>query len=134
MDDYSDIINHPHHISENHPPMSMQARAAQFSPFKALVGYDEAVAETARYVEARSELDEEKVRQIDAVLRQAEGRAVSIEYFVPDDRKTGGRYVKETGRVSKVDIFEGSIVLANGTKRVAFEDIYDLSLIRPEEV
>ena len=47
-DDYSDIINLPHHVSKVHPPQPMEKRAAQFSPFAALTGYDDAVEETAR--------------------------------------------------------------------------------------
>lgn len=46
--DYSDIIDHPHHVSQRHPQMSMWARAAQFSSFSALTGHDEAIEQTAR--------------------------------------------------------------------------------------
>ena len=46
--DYSRIIDHPHHQSEKRPHMSMTARAAQFSPFAALTGYEEAIDDTAR--------------------------------------------------------------------------------------
>lgn len=53
MKDYSDIIDHPHYEPKNHPRMTMQNRAAQFSPFAALTGYGEAVSETARMVEER---------------------------------------------------------------------------------
>ena len=45
---YDDIINLPHYISKKHPQMSMEERAAQFAPFAALVGYEDAVEETAR--------------------------------------------------------------------------------------
>ncbi len=37
---YADIIDLPHHVSERHPQMSMESRAAQFSPFAALANYD----------------------------------------------------------------------------------------------
>lgn len=46
MEDYSDIINMPHHISKKHPQMSMSNRAAQFSPFAALTGYEAAIKDT----------------------------------------------------------------------------------------
>ncbi len=46
--DYDDIINLPHHVSKVHPPMSLQARAAQFAPFAALSGHQEAIDEVAR--------------------------------------------------------------------------------------
>ena len=56
---YDDIINLEHHISKTHKQMSMQNRAAQFAPFAALTGYEEAVKETARFTEQKIELDEE---------------------------------------------------------------------------
>ena len=43
--DYSDILNLPHPVSEKHPRMSLYDRAAQFSPFAALTGYDAAIEE-----------------------------------------------------------------------------------------
>jgi hypothetical protein len=47
-DDYSDIINLSHHVSTRHPQMSMEARAAQFAPFSALTGFEDAIDDTAR--------------------------------------------------------------------------------------
>ena len=47
-DDYSDIINLPHHVSKNHPQMSREARAAQFAPFAALTGYDDVIEDRGR--------------------------------------------------------------------------------------
>lgn len=58
MDDYSDIIDLPHHISKTHPQMSMDARAAQFAPFAALTGYEDAVKETARQVDTMMDTEE----------------------------------------------------------------------------
>ena len=68
MSRYDDIINLPHHVSANHPRMSMHDKAAQFAPFAALVGYDDAVAETARLTESRPELDEQEQRELNARL------------------------------------------------------------------
>lgn len=48
MNQYDDIIDHPHHVSDRHPRMSMYQRAAQFAPFSALAGHSEAIMETAR--------------------------------------------------------------------------------------
>lgn len=45
-DNYSDIIEMPHHVSSNRQPMSMHARAAQFAPFAALTGHDDAIEKT----------------------------------------------------------------------------------------
>ena len=89
MSRYDDIINLPHHVSANHPRMSMPDRAAQFAPFAALVGYDDAVAETARLTESRPELDEQEQRELNARLCELadhvqEHPEVRIRYFVPD--------------------------------------------------
>ena len=50
-DRYDDIINLPHPTSKRYPRMPLAERAAQFSPFAALTGYDSVIAETARKVE-----------------------------------------------------------------------------------
>ncbi|MBO7440663.1 MAG: hypothetical protein J6T96_04975 [Bacteroidales bacterium] len=47
-DDYTDIIHLPHHVSTRHPQMPMITRAAQFAPFSALTGLDDALDETAQ--------------------------------------------------------------------------------------
>ena len=57
-DRYKDIIEHPHHVSSVHPPMSPEKRAAQFSPFAALTGYDDAVKETAQLTDQLIQLSE----------------------------------------------------------------------------
>ncbi len=56
--EYDDIIHLPHHVSATHPPMTAMDRAAQFSPFAALTGYDAAIKETARLTDERIALDE----------------------------------------------------------------------------
>ena len=48
MNDYSDIIDHHHYQSTTRPHMSMYDRAAQFSPFAALTGYEESVEDAAK--------------------------------------------------------------------------------------
>jgi len=60
VSNYDDIINHPHHVSKKHPPMSMLARAAQFAPFAALTGYDAAIDDTKRKVEQEWEVKSEE--------------------------------------------------------------------------
>ena len=69
-DSYEDIINLPHHVSETHPQMSIEARAAQFAPFAALTGYSEAVKETARLTEKRIEIDEGLKLQLNNKLQK----------------------------------------------------------------
>ena len=117
MSRYDDIINLPHHVSLTRQRMSMHDRAAQFAPFAALVGYDDAVAETARLTETRPELDEQEQRAINERLAYIadhihEYPEVRIRYFVPDERKSGGAILKFNGIVRK--IANGIIVTADG--------------------
>lgn len=111
-----DIIYLPHHVSERHARMSMMDRAAQFSPFAALTGYDAAIKEAARLTDAKIELDESEKEILDLKLREATecGKPVRITHFLPDERKAGGAYVCTTGRVKKLDTATGSIVFENG--------------------
>ena len=116
MSSYDDIINLPHHVSPTRQRMSMHDRAAQFAPFSALVGYDDAVAETARLTEARPELDEQEQRIINEQLafiveHIKEQPEVSIKYFVPDERKSGGKTAHISGNVSNLSISHGIIIV-----------------------
>ena len=70
MNEYRDIINLPHHVSKNHPPMDLLDRAAQFSPFAALTGHDAAIKETARLTDKRVELDENSREILDEKMSQ----------------------------------------------------------------
>lgn len=120
MGDYDDIIDLPHHVSETHPPMSRADRAAQFSPFAALTGYDVAARETARVTERRIELDEGVKAELNARLNcilehLPEHPQVSITYFVPDEKKSGGAYRTVTGAVRKLDSFAKTLTLVDGT-------------------
>lgn len=103
---YDDVIHLPHPASKIHPRMSMVDRAAQFSPFAALTGYDAVLKETARLTGERIELDEyeknalnERLQLIAATL--GEDHEVSITYFKPDELKAGGEYVTVTGEIKK---------------------------------
>lgn len=120
MGNYDDIIDMPHHVSETHPPMSRADRAAQFSPFAALTGYDAAVRETARVTERRIELDEgvkaELNARLNCILKHlSEHPQVSITYFMPDEKKSGGAYRTVTGAVRKLDGFAKTLTLVDGT-------------------
>lgn len=117
---YDDILLLPHHVSEKHPPMSRLDRAAQFSPFAALTGYEAAVEETARLTDRRIELDEGEKEAIDQRLtlvqeRLPEPTEVTITYFMPDKKKAGGAYVIVSGTVKKIDDYERTVVLRGGT-------------------
>lgn len=129
--DYSDIINLPHHVSETRPHMSMLDRAAQFSPFAALTGYDAAVKETARLTDQRTDLDEEMKQNISERLNLIQENLtaapmVEITYFVPDERKEGGAYCTATGTVKKIDDFQRLVVLTDGTD-IPIDEIIKIS-------
>ena len=118
---YDDIIHLPHHVSRNHPPMPMLDRAAQFAPFAALTGYEAAVGETARLTAERRELDaqeaEELTRRLASLIACLPERPeVTVEYFVPDERKSGGAYVTVTGRVRHISVAEKTLVMEDGTE------------------
>ena len=120
-DSYDDIINLPHYISPQHTPMSLLNRAAQFAPFAALTGYDEAVKETARYTDNAADLDENRIEIINEKLiflreKQNERPLVTVSYFLSDERKNGGAYVAVTGKVKKIDDLERIIILDDGTE------------------
>lgn len=125
---YDDIINLSHHRSSTHPPMSNQARAAQFAPFAALVGYDEAVQETARLTDSQVDLNDDLRQALDQQLRQlqasfADKPRITITYFIPDQRKTGGRYVSTTSCVTHIDSFKRSLRLEDNTD-IPFDRIF----------
>ena len=125
---YDDIIHLPHHVSAAHPQMSLYDRAAQFAPFKALSGYEDDMEETARLTDARIELDESRVEQLDARLRLlaehvTESPEVSVTVFRADERKEGGAYRTESGRVKKLDAVAGVLVMRDG-RRYPFSDLY----------
>ena len=125
---YADIINLPHHVSGQHVPMSMADRAAQFSPFAALTGHDAAIAEAARLTDERPILDESVKLEISDRLQAAAAApsiALNIVYFVPDARKTGGRYEEATGRIKKLLPHESLIIMEDGT-RIKVEDIVEV--------
>jgi len=128
---YDDILPLPHHVSEKHPPMSRLDRAAQFSPFAALTGYDAAVKETARMTDRRIELDEGEKEAIDQRLtllqeRLPEPTEVTITYFVPDKRKAGGAYVSVSGTVKKIDDYERVVILRDGMS-IPIDEILHIS-------
>ncbi len=118
---YDDIIHLPHHVSQNHPQMSLRDRAAQFAPFAALTGYESAVGETARLTAERRELDAQEAEELNRRLSELAARLqdrpeVTIEYFVPDERKSGGAYVTVTDWVRHISVPEKTLVMEDGTE------------------
>ena len=129
-DNYEDIINLPHHVSTRHPQMSMMNRAAQFAPFAALTGHSAAIEETARLTESQQELadeDNEILNQKMTYLREAinEHPTISITYFEPDKRKSGGRYMSIEGQLQNIDDYNQTIVLKNG-EAIPLKSILDI--------
>ncbi len=129
---YEDIIYLPHPVSRNHPPMPVGDRAAQFAPFAALTGYEEAVEEAARLTECRIELDRDRIEELDRELRRLrehikERPEADIVCFKADERKTGGALVTLSGRVKKIDEYDGRLIMADGSV-IAIEDIYGIDL------
>ena len=117
---YDDIINLPHHVSATHPRMAALDRAAQFSPFAALTGYDSAIRETARLTNERVELDEcMKVALSDRLQfiadRIEEHPEIAITYFQSDAKKNGGTYVTAIGAVKKIAGYERVVLMTDGT-------------------
>lgn len=124
---YDDILNLPHPTSKNHPRMSIQERAAQFSPFAALTGHAAAIAETARLTDRKMELDEDTRAELDrrqAILLEqiSERPEVTVTWFRPDERKDGGAYVTTAGWLKKIDQVERILVLMDGTN-IPLEDV-----------
>ncbi len=129
-DNYDDLLHLPHPTSKKHPRMSRLDRAAQFSPFAALTGYDDAVKETARLTDRRIELDEDKLAVLDERLRlvlawEGDPPLVSVTWFQPDRRKEGGAYVTTQGRIRKVDEVKRVLVMDDGGK-IPADDIVEL--------
>lgn len=132
---YEDMIELPRHVSAVHPAMDISERAAQFSAFAALTGYEEAVQETERLTEERVELDEEVKYAINEKLlalktRLAESgksQETAITYFVPDERKSGGAYVTVTGAVKKIDAYRQVAVMEDGS-RIPIDDIVGITI------
>ena len=132
-DNYDDIKHLTRPQYDDLHPMSMHDRAAQFSPFAALVGYDDAVAETARLTDSRAELTEDEMSELNANLNRLldsldEQPQISVTYFVPDEKKSGGKYVDKVGVVRIYDSYVGELVFTDGV-RIAVADMAKLDFM-----
>ena len=123
MGKYDDIINMPHYQSKKHPQMSIYMRAAQFSPFAALTGFEEQTEETARLTDERIELDE-KLNELMSYDNLMDVQ-VRITYFEEDLLKSGGKYRKVHVNIKKIDAINRCIVLEDRSK-ILIDDIYDI--------
>ena len=128
---YTDMLNLPHPVSESHPRMTIQNRAAQFAPFAALTGYEDAVKEASRLTDEKVDLDENSKELLDEKLQfigehLKEQPEISITYFEPDEKKEGGAYRTLTDCVKKIDFYTQTVVLQNGTQ-IQIKDIMEIS-------
>ena len=132
-DNYDDIKHLTRPQYDDLHPMSMHDRAAQFSPFAALVGYDDAVAETARLNDSKAELTEDEMSELNANLnrlldRLDEQPEISVTYFVPDEKKSGGKYVEKVGVVRIYDEYSQELVFTDGV-RIAVADMANIDFL-----
>lgn len=115
---YDDMLEMEHHVSGTHRHMTMEQRAAQFSPFAALTGYDEAIQESSRLTSRRMKLSEEEQEELDQKLRilslhEKEKPEVTVTWFEEDPYKEGGSYRQETVQIRKLDTSAGNLVLSD---------------------
>lgn len=127
---YGDIIGLPHYQSVKRAHMSASDRAAQFSPFAALTGFDDGIRESARYVDKKSEPDEQAVAMLDRTLQElqahlSEAPTVLIEHFEQDGSKPGGFYRTTEGQVVRIDRYQQVIELSDGTV-ISMPDLYSI--------
>ena len=127
---YADIINLPHPTSKRHPRMAASNRAAQFSPFAALTGYDAAIRESSRLTGRRRILCEEEKARISEklqLLSESEDKnSITVLHFVKDATKDGGAYNETVGEFDRVDKDRAELVLTDGT-RIPLESIDGIS-------
>ena len=135
---YGDMFDLPHHTSAKHPPMPVADRAAQFSPFAALTGHADRLRETARLTDRQIIPDEERAAALDRRLRALlhclpQQPQVEITYFVPDESKSGGRYVTARGRLKKATEHPCRLILTDGTTIEAAQILALQSPLLPED-
>jgi PAS domain-containing protein len=129
---YDDIIHLPHPVSKRHAPMSRSSRAAQFSPFAALTGYDDAIDETARLTDFWQPPDEQGQADLDCQLRWLQEHAaqhpqLTLTVFQPDLRKQGGAYVEVRGQFRQLDPVNRAIVLTDW-RRFSLDSVREIRL------
>ena len=130
---YRELLNTPYpnpEIEKDFPDAVL--RGAQFAPFAALTGHDEAIAETARLTDGKVQLSEfeqeEQNRTLQYLLEHLdECPKVSVTHFVPDEKKQGGAYITKQGTLIKIRTTEQKLLLSDGTE-VFIPDILSLEI------
>jgi hypothetical protein len=133
MRDYEDIKKMRRPQYADLPPMSIHDRAAQFAPFAALVGYGDAVEETERLTEGRREMEEDEIGELNRRLAELSERLkerpkIRVTYFIPDKKKSGGRYASKIGNARTIDLYDNRIIFTDG-EAVAVKDMYSIVFI-----
>ena len=110
--------------------MTVYNRAAQFSPFAALTGHEEALKETARITDNKIELDENVKRELDYKLQQILNKNdfiqnVQITYFKKDENKEGGAYLNICSKIKKIDEYKKTVEFTDG-KEIFIDDIISI--------
>lgn len=130
MNKYDDIMHYDYAGSSSHAHMAMRERAAQFSPFAALTGFEEIIDESARLTDEMNEITQDKRSEIDRVIKTVSENLrrkplMRIEYFIPDPKKAGGKYVTVIKNIVKIDEIEGRLIAPDGTG-VDIDSIWDI--------
>ncbi len=130
MDDYRDILDRPRPLSK-HTPMSRQARAAQFAPFAALTGYEAAIKEEARLTDSRIERSDEQNDTLNRTLAAladsiSDTPAITVTYFVADDKKDGGSYATVCGNLRRIDSLSAQLIFTD-KRTVPLADILEIT-------
>jgi hypothetical protein len=131
MSRYEDIINLPHHQSDKRPHMSNYERAAQFSPFAALTGFDDEINEAARLTDCRPQLIEDQLNSLDEAIQRIsdlDKPLIAVTFFVPDVNKAGGSYRIYTGTLRFLDLGEGKLKFTDDTA-IPLDDVVDVRVI-----
>lgn len=133
LDKYKDIIDLPHHVSPDRIPMSLHNRAAQFAPFAALTGYDESIREAARETIQRRDLSEDEKAELDTKLNFLQDKIkdqpfVTVEYFISDEHKSGGRYDTYSGKLRRIDFVNEWLFFVDGV-RLELYNIYEINIM-----
>ena len=129
---YDDILHLSRPVMPGRASMTMADRAAQFSPFAALTGFDTAIEESGRLTDRRIELTEGRTEELNELLRQLQEKIhqqplATITYFTYDERKAGGTYRTVTGHVKKIDPNTRFLLLAEG-EAIPIPEIFQISL------
>lgn len=127
---YEDIVNCKRPTFPHRKAMSLRDRAAQFSPFSALRGYDEEISEVTRFLEKKKGLSEIDSDELNAKLNFLGSIArtrpkVTVTHYEADLTKEGGRYVRETKVIRFINLTERKLIFLD-YKELSFDDIASL--------